>query len=84
MQCLKTKEHLERENVQIKILKMDSYLPGASLFSIATINLLSLKRIRASDFKNNFVIVKREIETHLKMFLVKLFLARYPCTMFKL
>jgi hypothetical protein len=30
------------------------------LFSIVNINLLGLKRIRDSDFKNNFVIMKRE------------------------
>ena len=37
-----------------------------------------LKRIRDSDFKNNFVTMKREINTS-KNFLAKLFLARYPC-----
>ena len=33
---------------------------GAGFFPIATINSLGLKRMRYSDFKNNFVIMKRE------------------------
>ena len=56
----------------------DSWSPGVDYFSIATINLLILKRIRDSYFKNNFVIMK-ERQTHLKNFLAKLFLARNPC-----
>ena len=57
---------LARENLQIKFFKLNSWSPGASFFPIVTINLLSLKRIRDSDFKNNFVIIKREINTFKK------------------
>ena len=32
---------------------------GFGFFPIASINLLSLNRIRDSDFKNNFVIIKK-------------------------
>ena len=52
--------HLARDNLHIKVFKLDSWSPGADFFPIGTINLLSLKRIRDSDFKNNFVIIKRE------------------------
>ena len=43
-----------------KIFKLDSWSPGAGVFPIGTINYLRLKRRRYSDFKNNFVIMKRE------------------------
>ena len=52
--------HLTRDNLQIKFFKLASWSPGAGLFPIATINVLSLKRIRDSDFKNNFVMMKKE------------------------
>ena len=56
---------------------MESWLLGAGFFPIAIINLLSLKRRRDSDFKNNLIIMKRQSNTHLKIFLAKLFLRRY-------
>ena len=34
-------------------------MPGVGFFPIATTNLLDLKRIRDSDFKDNLVIMKR-------------------------
>ena len=46
--------------------KLNLWSLGAGFFHIATINLLSLKRIKDSDFKNNFVIMKRERLTHSK------------------
>ena len=53
--------HLTRDYLQIRFLKLFySWSLGAGLFPIATINVLSLKRIRDSDFKNNFVIMKKE------------------------
>ena len=52
--------HLARDNLQIKIFKLDSWSPGEDFFPIVIINLLSLKRIRDSDFKNNFGIMKRK------------------------
>ena len=42
-----------------EIFKLESWSPGVGSFPIETINLLSLKRRRDSDFKN-FVIMKRE------------------------
>ena len=39
---------------------MDSWSPEAGFFPIGTINKLSLKRRRDSDFKVNFVIMKNE------------------------
>ena len=50
--------HLAKNNLQIKSFKMDSWSSGAGFFPI---NKLSLKRRRDADFKNNFVIMKREI-----------------------
>ena len=51
--------HLARDNLEIKIFKLDSWSPGSSF--LLQPNLLSIKRIRVSDFKkNNFVIMKRE------------------------
>ena len=42
--------------------RLDQWSPGAGFIPIATINLLSLKRIRDLDFKKDFVIMKREQE----------------------
>ena len=48
-----------RDNLQIQFFKLYLWLPWAGFFPIATINSLTLKRIRGSDVKNNFVIMKR-------------------------
>ena len=52
--------HLARKSFARKIFKLDSWSPGAGFFPIGTIIKLSLKRRRDSDFKNNFVNMKRE------------------------
>jgi hypothetical protein len=52
--------HLARESFARKIFKQDLWSPGAGFFPTGTINLLSLKRRIDSDFKNNFVIMKRD------------------------
>ena len=53
-----------RDNLQIKPFKLESWSPGAGFFSIVAIAIINLSlRIRDSDFKNNFVIMKREINT---------------------
>ena len=70
--------HLARDNFQIKFFKLDSWSPGAGFFLISTINLLSVKRRRDSDFKMNFVIIKKKREK-LKNFTCEVFPARYPC-----
>ena len=57
---MRAQGHLARDNLQIKFYKSDSWSPGVGFFPIAAIILLSFKRIRESDFKNNFVIMKRE------------------------
>ena len=49
------KGHLASDNLQIKIFKLDSWSQEAGFFPFATINLLSFKRIKDSDLKNDFV-----------------------------
>ena len=51
--------HIARSKLQINIFKLDSWSPWAGFFPLATINLFSLKRLRNSDIKINFVIMKR-------------------------
>ena len=56
----KEQGHLARKSLKLYFFKLDSWSPGVGFFPIATINSLSLKRIRDSEFKNNFGIMKRE------------------------
>ena len=51
-------EVYKRDNLQIKFFKLVSRSPVAGFLPFATINLLSLKRIRDSDVKNNCIIMK--------------------------
>ena len=55
--------HLARDNLKIKFFKLDSWSPGAGFF-------LTIKDKRFG-LSNNFIIIKREISTHLKNFLVR-------------
>ena len=63
-----------KETFRKKNFKLDSWSPGEAFFPIGTINWLSLKRRRDSDFKQE----KREINTS-ENFPCEFFLARYPC-----
>ena len=55
--CVRAQGHLARDNLQIKF---SNWSAGLGFLPIATINILSLKSIRDSDFKDNFIIMKRE------------------------
>jgi hypothetical protein len=51
--------------LQIKSFNLESWSPGAGFFSIVAIAIINLSlRIRDSDFKNNFVIMKKEKDKH--------------------
>ena len=58
--CKMAQGHIAKDNLHMKFFKLDAWSPGTGFFSIATTNLLNLKRRRDSDFKNNFALIKRE------------------------
>ena len=72
--------YLARDNLQIKFSTLIRGRQGAAFFPITTINLLSLKRIRDSDFKNNFVIMKRERDKIQKISMQSFSLRDIPVT----
>ena len=74
----KAKGHLARKSFERKIFKLESWSPGAGVFPIKTINWLSLKRRRDSDFETFCYYEKREINTF-ENFPCEFFLARLPC-----